>query len=176
MLKQESKRFVTVVAVFVCTAFGVMAQEEGRTENLVKNGSFKQGKQNWNEKAAPGWIQILDEDGMKNAHLTGGMLEQKIELKPEWKSIKASAKMRCKDFEQGDAAWKVFRLALAFMDANGKVLQHPSMPQLKADSGWTKVAVDNTIPEGATALRLQIVNFGKSGTCDMTEIEVTARD
>ncbi len=165
MLKTGS--LLTLLYCLSCVGFAA------ETENLIVNGDFSDGQDGWTRYGQPGLFAIREEDGKKYLRMTGGMLGQDVKLKSEWTHLAVSARMRCKGLVVGDAAWKNFRVALAFKNKDGKSIKYPAMPETSADlPDWLVKKVTIPIPEQATMIEVKPSLFGKAGTCDVTDIVV----
>ncbi|RMD73314.1 MAG: hypothetical protein D6820_18815, partial [Lentisphaerae bacterium] len=145
-------------------------------QNCIENGSFSNGLQHWQRFGKPGFARIMQEGGRPFLRISSpGLLEQKIRLQPHWRTLKVSARMRCRDLVKGKKTWQTFRLALCFQNAAGKPVHYPQMPQLDEDSpDWVVKTVEISVPvdEGAQILSVQPALFGRQGVCDITDIQV----
>jgi hypothetical protein len=100
-------------------------------------------------------------------------MEQFYALDPAWKKVKISARMRAKGLSCGAEVWEDARVMVTFADNRGqKVGGYGEVPCVKADQDWQEMSAVREIPEGATAIRLQVGLFSSTGTVDFDDIRV----
>lgn len=146
-------------------------------KNLVKNGNFSQ-------KGANGKIKDwMHERNAKVENIAGkptlvlnganSSITQYIPLKPLWKTLHLSMRMKGTDIVNGGENWKNGRLAMCFKNAAGKrVGDWPNVFGIEETSDWQDCERDYKIPQGATVLELNPANFGKSGKVEFQNISL----
>jgi len=179
------KRIITILAVLsalVCSvAFGEV------DENALKNGSFetlnakKDFPAGWGGSSKSG-VRLAAENGNHFVRVTNEDPKSVInfitvlKLKPKWKRLKFSARMRTENLKVGKEGWHCARLVLRFEDARGKLIKYPSQPSIKKNSDWTVVSVVNDVPKGAARVVFQPGLYFATGVMDIDDIRVVPVD
>jgi hypothetical protein len=147
-------------------------------ENLVKNGDFSQPSKDgtivdWSgDKRA----KIISIDETSTLLLNGSYcyVRQRISLKPEWKTLYLSMQMKGNDLKVGSENWKDGRLAMNFFDANDKRIgEWPNVFFLTGTTEWIDCKRAYNIPHGAVTLEIIPANYGKSGSVEFRDINIT---
>ncbi len=169
---------LALASILSVTIAAVAADDE---KNIVKNGDFEQVDANGtpDDWKMSGPNTRIDKES--NSHVlvvlkvSGNFVswaEQVVKLKPEWKQLKISCRMKAEDFEAGDAGWQIARLAGRFENDAGENLGYMKSPELKADSKWVTITRTSDIPKGATMLVLNPAHFGKAGKVYFDDIKI----
>jgi hypothetical protein len=93
-------------------------------------------------------------------------------LKPQWKTLRISARMKATKVKMGAQGWQGPRLNLTFKDASGKTLSQMGGPRLNKDSNWKTVSQDVDVPKDAKTLEIQVAVFGPRGELSVDDIKV----
>ena len=96
----------------------------------------------------------------------------RLSLKPQWKTLRISARMKATKVKMGAQGWQGPRLNLNFKDASGKMLSQSGGPRLNKDSNWKTISQDCEVPKNAKTLELQVAVFGPSGELSVDDIKV----
>jgi hypothetical protein len=147
----------------------------------VPNGDFEQlttdGKlASWQ---LPANAQVIAENGnhfvrVSQPNAGNAWLTLKVPLKPEWKQLTVSGRLRLSGLKKGDAEYKTARLQFNFENAKGeRIGDWPAMPTLTEDTGWKEVSETVVIPEGAKVLALWPGFMEAAGTLDIDDVQVT---
>ena len=100
--------------------------------------------------------------------------ENYFKLDPSWKKVKISAKIRAKDLKCGSGVYHDARVMTTFTDEKGNIVGgYGDVPCVKADQDWKEISAVREVPQGASAIRLQIGLFHSSGTVDFDDISVS---
>lgn len=103
--------------------------------------------------------------------------ENYFKIDPSWKKVKVSAKIRAKDLKCGSEVYHDARVMITFTDGKAnKVGGYGDVPCVKADQDWKEASAVREVPDGATAIRLQVGLFHSTGTADFDDISVTKAD
>ncbi|MCX7818704.1 MAG: hypothetical protein N2652_05785 [Kiritimatiellae bacterium] len=147
----------------------------GPATNLVPNGDFEAGD-DW----APPWpkmsgASVVREDGRRFLRIERGGLgvPLRIELHPDWWTLRLSLRMRVHGVERGDESWKDARLAMSFHGADGsRVGEWPAVPHASGTSDWFEFEREYLIPRGAKTLLISASNLGRTGRADFDDIRI----
>ncbi len=96
----------------------------------------------------------------------------RLALKPQWKTLRISARMKATKVKMGKQGWQGPRLNLDFHDANAKSLSQFGGPRLNKDSGWKVISQNCDVPKNAKTLIIQVAVFGPSGQFSVDDIKV----
>jgi len=100
-----------------------------------------------------------------------------LELKPEWKKIRLSLRLRTKEVRAGREAWHAATVMLRFEDGAKKLIPpYPPKPVQSGDQGWTEWKEILNIPEKATVLKIEPGLFFATGEMDLDDIRVEPMD
>lgn len=100
-------------------------------------------------------------------------LQQEVPLRPEWRVVLVSARLRAQGLKLGAEGWHEARVALRFLGPGGsQVGGYPAMPRLREDSDWILLEVLLDKPEGATHLQLQPGLWLATGTLELADLRV----
>ncbi len=143
--------------------------------NLVPNGDFEAGG-DW----VPPWTRVagasvVAEEGNRFLRIERGgvSVPLKIELHPDWWTLRLSLRMRVHGVEQGDESWKDARLAMSFHAADGsRVGDWPRVPNASGTRDWFTFEREYVIPRGAVTLALGAANFGRGGQVDFDDVRL----
>ena len=140
--------------------------------NLLLDSSSGGDTAGW--PAAKG-ISYRVEQGLLNVTVNGGNAgtEKRIPLRPEWKYLLLSMKMKLTGVVSGKQGWQNGRLAMRFFDKNGEGIG--AWPDVFGGSGTTKLRECvrvYEIPPGAVSLEIAPTNLGKSGTVEFREMKL----
>jgi hypothetical protein len=142
--------------------------------NLIANGSFEELKEGW---AAP-WQKstgatIAEVAGQHWLRLggAGATSGQRVELKPEWWTLRLTLRMKSTDVVLGDESWKNARLAMSFHAADGtRVGNWPNVFNAVGSTEWIACEREYSVPRGAAYLSLNPANFGAAGTVEFDDL------
>ena len=99
----------------------------------------------------------------------------RLPLKPQWKTLQISARMKATKVKMGKQSWQGPRLNLDFHDASGKSLFQLGGPRLNKDSGWKVISQDVGVPKNAKTLIMQVAVFGPGGQFSVDDIKVVPK-
>jgi hypothetical protein len=160
--------------------------QTSRGKNVLANGSFdkldKAGKSTgWSgfspnakvvkETKAGGvmnhYVVVAPNDKHYAPYVTSRLL-----LKPQWKALRISARMKATKVKMGARGWQGPRLSLNFKDANGKMVSQLGGPRLSKNSNWKTMSQDCDVPKNAKTLEIQVAVFGPSGEFSVDDINI----
>ncbi len=154
----------------------------GGGENLLKNGDFQTdlNKDGWPD----GWERLKGVKAEKsgtNLWLSVSESYQGpkflIDLDSEWTVLNFKAKLKATDVVVGRESWQDGRIAMSFVDADGKMVGgFPKVPYIKGTKDWTEFDFMLPVPDGAKALKGQLVLFGPSGKVEFDDIIITVSE
>jgi len=152
------------------------ASGQGKPAELVANGRFTEVANGW----AASWQQnrgatLAEADGNRWLRLegTGATSNQRVELKPEWWTLRLTMRMRTTDVVLGDEGWKDARLAMSFHAADGtRVGNWPNVFHAVGSTDWTVCERDYAVPRGAAYLMLNPANFGTQGSVEFDDVRI----
>ena len=132
------------------------------------------------EGDAAGWpavkgVSYRVEHGLLNVTVNGGSTgtEKRILLKPEWKYVLLSMKMKLTGVVSGKQGWRNGRLAMRFLDKKREGTG--PWPDVFGGSGTSELRECTRlyeIPPGAVFLEIAPTNLGKSGTVEFREMKL----
>lgn len=132
------------------------------------------------EGDAAGWpavkgVSYRVEHGLLNVTVNGGSTgtEKRILLKPEWKYVLLSMKMKLTGVVSGKQGWRNGRLAMRFFDKKREGTG--PWPDVFGGSGTSELRECTRlyeIPPGAVYLEIAPTNLGKSGTVEFREMKL----
>lgn len=180
------KKMVLAGTLSAATIVGTLSAGE---ENIVMNPGFEtiveevpsdwQGVNKFNVKLATG------EDG--NHFITiaekvkgpGKYIWQTIELESSWQSLLVTARVRTTNFKPGDESWKNARVAVTFLDSNGKIFVdekgqkgYGPSPSVNGNTDWVTIRNYGPIPRGAHSVEIKPAHFGSEGIVEFDDITV----
>ncbi|HAT10683.1 MAG TPA: hypothetical protein DCS97_08845 [Planctomycetes bacterium] len=163
----------------------VLAASLAAADNLVINGDFASTEKatsgafyGWNE-GDPAHITLASEKNQTFARNADGVhinTYQDIAIRPEWKALNVSAKIRVKGLERtGSEIWMVPCLQFLARNASGEVVGEPKWTKfmITADQDWTTHTAVKTISADMTTVRISIETFAAKGVFDFDDITVT---
>lgn len=94
-----------------------------------------------------------------------------VALPEDLATLKFSARLKATDVVAGEQGWQDGRIALEFVDAQGKhVGNWPKVLSAKGSTDWIDFSEEYRIPPGAVSFKVSPSNFGQSGTVEFDEI------
>jgi hypothetical protein len=162
-----------------------LAQTAGG-KNVLTNGSFdkldKAGK-------STGWNGFSPNAKLVKETRAGGAINHyvvvapnhkghapyvtsQLQLKPQWKTLRISARMKASKVKMGAQGWQGPRLSLNFKDAKGKTVSQIGGPRLSKDSNWKTISQDVDVPKNAKTLEIQVAVFGPRGEFSVDDIKI----
>ena len=102
-----------------------------------------------------------------------GGLNWSVPLQPGQSVLEFSGRLRVKDVVKGKAGWQDARVAMNFLDANGKNMNvWPPVLNASGTADWKSSTFTFEAPEGARTLQISPANFGSGGVVDFADISV----
>ena len=154
-------------------------------DNLIMNGDFQSTEAptsgaffGWNE-GDPAHVTLATEENNSFARNADGMhinTWQDVVIKPGWKGLNVSARIRVKGLEKtGAEAWMVPSLQFLGKNAAGEIIGDPQWTKfmITADQDWTTHTAVKTLSAEMTTVRISIETFGAKGTFYFDDITVT---
>lgn len=158
-------------------------------DNLVVNGNFESTAEATTGPVA-GWTKgdgaylgVASENGNRFLRINtpkpmSVMTLQRFDLKPEWKALEVSARIRAKDVVLGKNAWDTVTFQFTTLAADGKTIVGGKDGKytkfmIQRDQDWTAHKTTKEIPDGAKFLEIQCWNMGGQGIGDFDDIVVT---
>ena len=158
------RKIATALLAGLCLAAGA--------ENLLLSPEPEAPLKGW---SSGNGVQLEAQNGTLSIVIDGGGcgVSRKIALKPEWKWVSLSMKMRTENLKPGKDGWRNGRLAMRFHDKNGKGTG--PWPEVFGFSGNTQLRNCvrlYEIPAGAVMLEVSPANFGVSGRVEFKEMKL----
>jgi hypothetical protein len=113
------------------------------------------------------YVVVAPNDKRHTPFITSQLL-----LKPQWKTLRISARMKATKVKIGAQGWQGPRLSLSFKDAKGKTLSQTGGPRLSKDSNWKTISQDCDVPKNAKTMEIQVAVFGPRGEFSVDDIKV----
>lgn len=172
---EEGMKYLFSFVFLVLLALQTHAAE---TENLVPDGEFKQATDD--SSLFKGWYNkwgkwsLVKEGGKKWAKLEGkGGVDYEVRIKPDWRTIKVTCRMKTTGAIQGKENWQTPRIAMQFTDEKRKhVGNWPKVPYAVGDKDWFDFSEEYVIPDGATRFRVTPSNMGEGGIVEFADVRV----
>lgn len=127
-------------------------------------------------------VKLVDDNGERWLRLSNGAgagfvgVFSMIKLKPEWKQVSLSTRVKAKGLRPTEAALQPARIDYAFEDANHQTAgAEPPPLRLTADTDWVPVKVNLPIPPGAAYLKFELALFS-GGEMGVDAITVTGSE
>jgi hypothetical protein len=146
--------------------------------NLVPNGNFETP----NDKGdlPGGWFSdqpakvqyVTGNSGHWVRFKDGGRIQYLLELKPEWKWLRVTAKMSTANIQAGAEAWNSPRVGVCFK-AKGKD-EWKTLEQ-QEDLDWIQRETGFQVPEGAEKATIEIGMYNP-GTFEVDDVSITSVD
>lgn len=96
-----------------------------------------------------------------------------VPLQPGQSVLEFSGRLRVKDVVKGKAGWQDARVAMNFLDANGKRMNvWPPVLNAAGTADWKTATFTFEAPEGARTLQITPAHFGTSGVADFADVSV----
>ncbi len=142
--------------------------------NLLTNPEFEAGKEGWTFKSG---AQLA---GDANNHWlvassAYARAEQEVKLKAEWKKLKVTTRMRLNSVQRGNKRYETARVAITWLNAQGKPYKYPSsvISGTGSTDGWQRYEQVYEIPQDADAVRVGPAMLGKRGQAEFDELTLT---
>lgn len=150
--------------------------------NVLSQGSFEQvdagGK-------LVGW-DILSDDNVKlmknnkgnryallsSGNRGQGHLFTNLPVEPSWKNLRVSARMRVSNLKVGKEAWETARVAVVFLDAQGKILTYGRQTDLSRDAAWVTVSTTSEVPPGTHRISIDVGVYAPQGEMAVDDISI----
>jgi hypothetical protein len=113
------------------------------------------------------YVVVAPNDKRHAPYVTSRLL-----LKPQWKTLRISARMKATKVKMGAQGWQGPRLSLNFKDASGKTVSQLGGPRLSKDSNWKTISQDCAVPKNAKTVEIQVAVFGPRGEFSVDDIKV----
>lgn len=95
-----------------------------------------------------------------------------LPIDPSWTRLGVQLRMRASGMQTGSESWQNGRLAIHFLDADGKLLYYGRMPHLNADTDWVPLGADMDIPKGSVQLQIVCAHFGVGGVIAFDDVHI----
>ncbi len=150
--------------------------------SVLENGGFEDQDANllpsgWAVPRGPA-ISIIEGDNNHYVLLRGigdinaRKISRALPLKPAWKTLKFSARVRGRGLQTGAQPWENAHVEATFQDAAGKELEVNSAIVLTQDTDWIWKSGVQAIPEGSAQVLVKAANFGL-GEFGLDDLSVT---
>ncbi len=155
----------------VLCLFAGLLVTAGGAENLLISPNPADPLAGW--KRGDG-IRLETKDNRVSVTIDGPEVSGKrIPMKPEWKYLLLSMRMRPTGLVRGEQSWQNGRLAMRFHDkANQAVGPWPEVFGFEGSGDFRNCRRVYEIPEGAASLSLAPANFGKAGRIEFADMEL----
>ncbi|HEX2949953.1 MAG TPA: hypothetical protein VHV83_10380 [Armatimonadota bacterium] len=175
------KRFLAMFSAILLLMLQGYADDMTPKE-LITNGNFEMGAttpKDWALWSGATWVTENGNHFVRfNIAKPGetAYATRALDLQPEWGVIRLTTKIRYHDIVRGPEGWQTGRIAMDFLDAQGK--RTGAWPDVLNWTGscptWTQESRDFIIPEGAKSLVLTLAIFNcQSGQLDFDDISLT---
>ena len=156
----------------LCLCVGVLLTAAG-AENLLLAPKPQNPLANWKQNDK---IHVEAKDGRLFITIDGPEVTGKrVYIKPEWKYLLLSMRMRPTGVVRGEQSWQNGRLAMRFHNKKDEPVG--PWPEVFGFEGTREFELCRRlyeIPEGAAYLSLGPANFGKAGKIEFADMELTA--
>ena len=107
-----------------------------------------------------------------NTKIEQRKISRKLEISPDWKTLKLSARVRGQDLKVGTEEWATAHIGFVFSNDKNEIIGYGWPVTLINDTDWKKMSGVVAIPEGTTSALLDAGNFGADGIFDIDDIVV----
>ena len=167
----------------VCAAGARAEETTTAAANILENGNFETlndelKPRDWRFETALSAQFIEDEnnnhyisidaDGTDEAR----RLVRRFAIKPEWKSLKISARVKAEALQIGDKPWRDGHIVITFYDEKDAALAFTKPITLNSDTEWKVLSAVEEIPPGAHHSEIEIANFADSGTFAVDDVTI----
>lgn len=159
------------------------AKATATTENILENGDFETlndelKPSDWRYETALSAQFIEDENSNHYVSINAEgsdearRLARRYVIKPEWKSLKITARVRAENLQIGDKPWRDGHIVVTFYDEKDAVLAFTKPITLTADTDWKTLSGTEAIPPSAHHSEIEVANFAQSGTFSVDDVTI----
>ncbi|HEX2949949.1 MAG TPA: hypothetical protein VHV83_10355 [Armatimonadota bacterium] len=173
------------ILAMLCAIFFLMIQgyaADMAPKELMTNGNLETGTTSptdWSLRPGATWAAENGNHFLRFNVVKPGetvSVSRRFALQPSWGLIRLTTRVRYQDIVKGTEGWQTGRIAMDFLDAQGK--RTGEWPNVLNWTGtfttWKPESRDYVIPEGATSLVLSFAIFNcQSGQLDFDDVTLT---